>query len=217
MNKYSGFLTNLINILKLKDVNIVLSLYYLYKYNLNQINHVNIEDDLSLFTNLVIISLILSNKTFNDQSYTLKTWKNIINEQDYKISLPLLNQLENHFLTVTNYQVNFNKIDQDDHFWNSFDCSNATICYFRKIVSRDIFTSGSSFTHKTCTPTAPSSVISTPIKTIMKTPYLAYTQFTNYNYSSPLEPPKKRLKCNSYNPYNYNNNPYIYNPYISHY
>ncbi|ODV64691.1 hypothetical protein HYPBUDRAFT_99702, partial [Hyphopichia burtonii NRRL Y-1933] len=117
MNKYSIFLTNLINILKLKDVNIVLSLYYLYKYNLNQINHVNIEDDLSLFTNLVIISLILSNKTFNDQSYTLKTWKNIINEQDYKISLPLLNQLENHFLTVTNYQVNFNKIDQDDHFW----------------------------------------------------------------------------------------------------
>lgn len=144
-NLYSNYLINLIKSLKLSTTNLIISLNFLYKYqSLNSMNQINLNDDVSILNYLILTSLILSNKSFNDQSYTIKTWFNISNDQlnFKKLSINLLNHFENHFLSVVNYNLNYNKIMYDDQFWNKlFDHCNllnvdpAVIHYFKNYIT----------------------------------------------------------------------------------
>lgn len=189
--RYGTYLTELIQSLKLSQTNLIISLYYLHKYkSLNTVNKIDLVEDNSILNYLVLISLILSNKTFNDQSYTLKTWYNISKEQlnFESISLKLLNSLEMHFLSTVNYCLNFNDIDRDMKFWSHlmFNCQNlqvnaSIIKYFKNYVTKDDSSSltpsstmeslscssstsldDSIITPSICTPKTPSSIISTP-------------------------------------------------------
>lgn len=127
--KYLRFLVRLIDTLKLLLTNLVISLNYLHRYTLaNSVHQPRIEDDgsdagasISMVCYTIVASLVLLNKNYNDQSYTLKTWYNISHDQlGFKnISLALLNQLEQHFLSVVNYLLNFNNIsNRHDRFWD---------------------------------------------------------------------------------------------------
>lgn len=136
---------------------------------------------------LILTSLILSNKTFNDQSYTLKTWYNISKDQlnFESISLKLLNSLEMHFLSTVNYRLDFNNIDTDAKFWNllfanchSLSMSPSVINFMKNYVTKDENSSPCSLdsmsrtpstsfedfntTPCICTPKTSSSTLSTP-------------------------------------------------------
>lgn len=157
--KYARFLTRLIDTLKLLLTNLVISLNYLHRYSLlNAVHLLRLEDDcsdagasISMVCYAIVTSLILLNKNYNDQSYTLKTWYNISHDQlGFKnMSLALLNQLEQHFLLVVNYLLNFNNIsNKHDRFWDQLtrqlalyhpylmSCSGY-IVQFQKHVSAD--------------------------------------------------------------------------------
>lgn len=186
--RYGTYLTDLIQSLKLSQTNLIISLYYLYRYkSLNAVNNTDLEEDNSMLNYLVLTSLILSNKTFNDQSYTLKTWYNISKDQlnFESISLKLLNSLEMHFLSTVNYRLDFNNIDKDVNFWNLLfvNChllsvSPSVIKFMKNYVTKDENSSPCSFdsmscssstsfddsitTPCICTPKTPSSILSTP-------------------------------------------------------
>lgn len=127
---YEQYLCSLINTCQFTMQNLVISLYFLHKYTKNQVNSSDSESNLTIY--LVLTSLILSNKTFDDQSYTLKTWNNICNgisktttlgdksKDNLKlvtIDFKLLKSLELHFLSCLNYSLSFLQIDVDDSFW----------------------------------------------------------------------------------------------------
>lgn len=115
---YASTLSRLIGALKISHPNLLISLYYLWKYSMHPAHSIAYEEDPAIINNIILASLILSNKTFNDQSYTLKTWCNVCNDQlEYPVSLQLLNQLESHFLAVVNFNLNFHNIHGDNAFW----------------------------------------------------------------------------------------------------
>ncbi|KAI5965709.1 uncharacterized protein KGF55_001071 [Candida pseudojiufengensis] len=153
-SKYGEFLKNLIINSQISKINLIISTYYLYKYyhSNNVLKHEIFEESnnslSSSSTSLVgeissihiyniIISLILSNKSFDDQSYTLKTWliiiKNTLKQQNHQviaIDLKLLNLIENYFLNCLNYNLNYIKMSTDFKFWNLIE--------FNKIFKIDL-------------------------------------------------------------------------------
>ncbi|KGT68505.1 hypothetical protein I503_03573 [Candida albicans SC5314] len=149
--KYGEFLQKLILDSQLSATNLMISLYYLYKhYHTNNVllhdycfdvldeedddeeDDDEEEEDNELFNSMliynVIISLVLSNKSFDDQSFTLKTWLIIIdstlntttitnNKPLINIDLKLLNYLENYFLSSLNFKLSFLDIAINPKFW----------------------------------------------------------------------------------------------------
>lgn len=144
--KYGEFLQKLILDSQLSATNLMISLYYLYKhYHTNNVllhdycfdvldeeEDDEEEEDNELFNSMliynVIISLVLSNKSFDDQSFTLKTWLIIIdstlntttitnNKPLINIDLKLLNYLENYFLSSLNFKLSFLDIAINPKFW----------------------------------------------------------------------------------------------------
>ncbi|KAK6454874.1 uncharacterized protein RJT20DRAFT_129501 [Scheffersomyces xylosifermentans] len=129
-NRYGSFIRQLIHNSQLSCTNLLISIYYLHKYyHCNEILKLDlpVEDDGdNMAVYLVVMALVLSNKSFDDQSYTLKTWLTIINstisnncqdEELIKVNLSLLNYLESYFLSCLNYKLSFNKLSEDTHFW----------------------------------------------------------------------------------------------------
>ncbi|KAK6464160.1 hypothetical protein DFJ63DRAFT_333753 [Scheffersomyces coipomensis] len=226
--KYGNFLKKLIENSQLTYSNLIISLYYLYKYyNYNDvINHksstiisnqdednvsnivVEESTDYSLIINLIIVSLILSNKSFDDQSYTLKTWLIIINnsmgskqngsnhhhqKKLIKIDLKLINSIESYFLCSLNYNLSFIHLSQDFKFWNVlirngiFKLTNSILNKFKALVE---LTSTSTTTISTpiIKPRTPAPIMS--IKNLEQSCSSSSLLLTplihNFNNSSPL-------------------------------
>ncbi|CAD1811299.1 Cyclin, N-terminal domain family protein [Candida parapsilosis] len=125
--KYSNFIRNLIANSQLAPTNLVISLYYLYKhYHQNNMLVTKLEqgeDSIDpLHLHLIITSLILSNKSYDDQSYTLKTWSIIINNtcKDY-VDVKLLNTMESYFLSSLDFKLSFIGMSSDGYFWSLFE------------------------------------------------------------------------------------------------
>lgn len=113
--KHATFLKELIINSQLSPTNLIISLYYLYKYyHQNTIISTRLEkaegggsnememDSMHIY--LIVTSIILSNKCYDDQSYTLKTWAIIINNTcktscagSFNVDLQLLNSMEAYF------------------------------------------------------------------------------------------------------------------------
>lgn len=199
--KYGKFIKNLIVNSQLNSSNLIISLYYLFKhYHQNQVlNHCinnsdNNETNCIIIYNLMI-SLILSNKSLDDQSYTLKTWLIIINNSlsssssslsnDKKlinIDLKLLNYLEGFFLSSLNYELGFKNMNQCNEFWQIF-------------------------TKKTIT--TPTSIISTPvIKTNQQQQQqpILLSSSSIHHHSSSLPPICNKKRSYYYDSSNNNNN-----------
>lgn len=108
-------LGKLVKVSKLSIENLVISIKLLYHFQTNSVVEI---DDYKLITNVIIISFILSNKVYNDQSYTFKTWISLINASKIRgIDLKLLKQVETFFLTVIDYNLNFKYLLHDEKFW----------------------------------------------------------------------------------------------------
>lgn len=108
-------LHKLVKVSKLSIENLVISIKLLYHFQTNAVVKI---DDTNLVTNLIIISYILSNKLYNDQSYTFKTWIDLIQASKIRgIDMKLLKQVEVFFLNVIDYNMNFKYMVRDDKFW----------------------------------------------------------------------------------------------------
>ena len=115
---YHDFFNSLINTCELLKQNLAILLYYLYKYKSNEVNNNDCSEGSNFSVYLVLTSLILCNKTYDDQSYTLKTWVSICESiSGLDVSLKLLLSLETHFMAALNYRVSFTKITTDAPFW----------------------------------------------------------------------------------------------------
>ncbi|KAG7195837.1 uncharacterized protein KQ657_002222 [Scheffersomyces spartinae] len=101
-----------------------IALYFLYRYLRNTLN----QCDPSMTYQIMLTALVLSNKSFDDQSYTLKTWSNLLD-----MDLSILNQLEAHFLNVTNFSLPFNKIDEE--FYHTFGSDDQFREFVRSLLS----------------------------------------------------------------------------------
>lgn len=131
------FIKQLVHHSQLLLVNLVISLYYLYKLQQTSVSH-----DPLTHVYLVVVLLILSNKVYDDQCYTLKTWQNIIqnlyNHTQVKLELDLglLNSLEQHFLCALNFLLSFHKMHCDYGFWQQcFDVTpSAGVTKLRLLV-----------------------------------------------------------------------------------
>lgn len=146
--KYGRFLHQLIQNAQLSTTNLMISLYYLYKHYLNTIldqqetiqyslskdgtgeeignSFEQVIDPMVIYT--ILSSLVLSNKTLDDQSYTLKTWWIIIDNTNRQLptstvslDLKLLNTMESFFLASLNYQLNYIKMATDWQFWQMIE------------------------------------------------------------------------------------------------
>lgn len=104
----------LVKISKLTVENLIIAIYLLYKF-LN--NNVVAITDKKLIQNLIIMSFILSNKLFNDQSYTFKTWINLIEVVKIPINMKMLKQLEIFFLNCLDYKLDYKFIMNDEKLW----------------------------------------------------------------------------------------------------
>lgn len=109
---------------QLTHTNMAIALYFLYRYLRNTYNVC----DLSMTYQVILTALVLSNKSFDDQSYTLKTWSNLLD-----MDLSMLNQLEAHFLNVTNFSLPFNKIDEE--FYLTFGTDDQFREFVRSLLS----------------------------------------------------------------------------------
>ncbi|KAI5955161.1 hypothetical protein KGF54_001722 [Candida jiufengensis] len=153
-SKYGEFLNNLIINSQVSKINLVISTYYLYKYyhSNHVLNHdlsedtTNQQQQTGEISNIhiynVIMSLILSNKSFDDQSYTLKTWliiiQNTLKQQQYKqstivIDLKLINIIESYFLSCLNYNLSYIKMYNDLKFWNLIEFNKVFLFNFETI------------------------------------------------------------------------------------
>lgn len=130
-DRYCTQITDVVNSSQLPITNLIISWYYMYKYQDNTMCLLSIEDNISVVRDMILISLVLANKTFDDQCYSCTTWCNIINSSLGKNSftVKLANQLEAHFLSVVDYRLSFANIDSPV-FWtflhNQFMLSGAS-------------------------------------------------------------------------------------------
>ena len=111
------FVRQLVHHSQLLAVNLVISLYYLYKLGGAKVDH-----DPLTHAYLVVVSLILLNKVYDDQCYTLKTWHNIVNNchtAPVVLDLDLLNAIEHHVLSALDYDLGFHKMPHDYDFWHA--------------------------------------------------------------------------------------------------
>ncbi|KAI5949246.1 hypothetical protein KGF57_004845 [Candida theae] len=165
--KYTPFLKNLIVNSQLSPTNMVISLYFLYKhYHKNSIICTKLEkpqqngggatsNDVALDPThiyMIITSLILSNKSFDDQSYTLKTWFIIINNTcknfpfaGIGVDLKLINAMEAYFLSSVNFQLSFVGMSSDALFWSLFEhqagvvgVEDVTLSMFKSLSGYDV-------------------------------------------------------------------------------
>jgi len=100
---------------QLHNINLLVSAYLIYKFTKNCI--ITIKN----FNLIIVTSLILSNKSFDDQCYTLKTWQTILSNSGMDLPLSILNQLEQVFLSSINYDINYTKIQSDSLFLKCCD------------------------------------------------------------------------------------------------
>lgn len=116
----SAQLAAVIATLDLSPSNLALALVFLEKYNSNAVTSLG-PGSASYYT--IISALVIANKYLNDQSYTLKTWQSVLNKYNlFNSLLPLLNQLETHFLAALNYSLTSK---HDSRMWNRFKAFNA--------------------------------------------------------------------------------------------
>ncbi|KAI5957411.1 hypothetical protein CANMA_004415 [Candida margitis] len=164
--KYGTFLADLITNSQLSSTNLIISLYYLYKhYHQNTILYTKLEkaqqypqtstddtgiDSMHIYT--IITSLILSNKSFDDQSYTLKTWWIIINNtcknckfgSTVDVDLKLLNTMESFFLSSLDFKLSFTGMSSDGTFWSLFNqgvvanIDDVTISMFKSLAGTSV-------------------------------------------------------------------------------
>lgn len=136
--KYGKFLVGLIEHSQLTLTNLVISLYYIYKYRMNSINKLD-ENEMNIVNYIIISSLVLANKCYDDQSYTLKTWVNICNQQPKRpinIDLRLMNDLESHFMFCLNFRLNFSNVGSDNMFWDFLHSRLNTLQAPRLIINK---------------------------------------------------------------------------------
>lgn len=120
--------------LELLESNMAMALVLLEKY---QSNCVTCLGSASTCYYMMIASLIVANKFLNDQSYTLKTWNMVLGKcSPMDVLLPLLNQLESHFLAALNYAVN---AKAKPSMWQRFKALDQShIGRFEGIMSCDV-------------------------------------------------------------------------------
>lgn len=163
--RYGAYIKNLVINSQLSSTNLIISLYYLYKHyhknsivctkldkpqqNAAGVNEVAI-DPTHIY--MIITSLILSNKSFDDQSYTLKTWLIIINNtsKNYpyagiNVDLALLNTMESYFLSSVDFQLSFIGMSDDAWFWSLFerhggmvDVDEVTVSMFKSLAGCNV-------------------------------------------------------------------------------
>lgn len=108
-------IATLVKLSKLSVDNLIISLKFLYQF---QTNAVVVIDDAKLVTNLIVVSYILANKVYDDQSYTFNTWLSLIHSARLNaIDLKVLKQVEVFFLDVVDYNLCFKYMAQDSKFW----------------------------------------------------------------------------------------------------
>ncbi|KAI3402755.2 hypothetical protein KGF56_004429 [Candida oxycetoniae] len=231
-NKYGKFIQELISNSQIASINLVISIYYLYQhYHHNSILRHKVQNENALekeetsanveeFTDsmviyMIIASLILSNKSFDDQSYTLKTWWIIIDNTNrsqptVNIDIKLLNTIEAYFLASLDYKLSFIEMSSDDQFWkliedggcinnnnnnnNSSSNRNSKLFKFNKSIllrfkSLITLTEESQMTNKTNVALnwngCPPILPSTPPPLL----YSSSSPFTSTTFSSPLNYP----------------------------
>ncbi|CAK9440972.1 uncharacterized protein LODBEIA_P48410 [Lodderomyces beijingensis] len=138
--RYGKFIQQLINNSQVSSTNLMISLYYLYKYYYKNsiLSHSVCEETdgetaetltSSTIIYMILASLILSNKCYDDQSYTLKTWWIIIDTTNkqmptVELDLKLLNSIESYFLASLNFKLSFIEMSQDVQFWSMIECDS---------------------------------------------------------------------------------------------
>lgn len=111
------FVRQLVHHSQLLAVNLVILLYYLYK-----LGRLGVDHDPLTHAYLVVVLLVLLNKVYDDQCYTLKTWHNIVNNcatAPVVLDLALLNNIEHHVLLALDYDLGFHKMPHDYDFWHA--------------------------------------------------------------------------------------------------
>ncbi|KAL6451830.1 hypothetical protein SBY92_003138 [Candida maltosa Xu316] len=212
--KYGKFIHQLILNSQLSSTNLIISLYYLFKhYHKNSIlkydNHqesTTTTDSMVIYN--IIMSLILSNKSFDDQSYTLKTWLIIINNtlnnrKLIKLDLKLLNILESFFLSSLDFKLSFIDINQNSQFWSTlsnskiFKINNSILNKFKSLIS-NTHESSPSLSSKT-TRLSPSTSITSLSSTTSRSPQTPLSSsIPSINFiSSPNSPLNTITKSNS--------------------
>lgn len=108
------FLSNLVVTSQLAVANLAISLHYLYKYTQNSVNRIDVAENVDVVRHLVVVSLILANKTYDDLCFSFKTWCNMIisagTTSYHHTECKTLLLLEAHFLAVLDYDVSFTNI-----------------------------------------------------------------------------------------------------------
>lgn len=100
-------LAKVISTLELLTANMAVALIFLHKYQSNSVNHLDTDDSHTMVYYGIVAALVLANKVINDQSYTLKTWHNILLKfLLFLAPLSVLHQLEMNFLASLNYLLN---------------------------------------------------------------------------------------------------------------
>lgn len=100
-------LAKVISTLELLTANMAVALIFLHKYQSNSVNHLDTDECDTMAYYGIVAALVLANKVINDQSYTLKTWHNILVKfLLFLAPLPVLHQLEMNFLAGMNYLLN---------------------------------------------------------------------------------------------------------------
>ncbi|WEJ94932.1 hypothetical protein PSN45_002434 [Yamadazyma tenuis] len=116
INPFNNRVAKLVSISKLGVENSVIAILLLYRFLLNHVVQIH---DKKLIQKLVITSLVLSNKLYNDQSYTFKTWINLIELSGIpNIDMKMLKQLEIFFLSCLDYKLDYKFIMEDHKFWS---------------------------------------------------------------------------------------------------
>ncbi|CCE72801.1 Piso0_000395 [Millerozyma farinosa CBS 7064] len=108
------FVVNLVATSQSEVANLAISLHYLYKYTQNSVNRIDVADNVDVIRHLVVVSLILANKTYDDSCFSFKTWCNMIASAGttsyHRTECKTISLLESHFLAVLDYDVSFTNL-----------------------------------------------------------------------------------------------------------
>lgn len=119
---HGSFVARVIELAQLSSSNLVIAWFFLHKYSCNSMlapESEPEEDSMTIY--LLLTALILSNKLYDDQSFTLKTWISLIQRssppQRFSACLKTLDAMERHFLAALDYRVSYKALDNDVQFW----------------------------------------------------------------------------------------------------
>lgn len=97
---------------------LIVSWFYICKYSSNTVVNVAQEENKGFIFNLIISSLILSNKILEDNCYSMKMWSDMLNSlKENSYDLKILLQLEMHFLAALDYLVSYAGVCEES-FWS---------------------------------------------------------------------------------------------------